>query len=69
MKDLKFKTNINCTNCLAKVTPVLDANPEIESWTVDLKSPERFLHVKTENLDAEQVEKAVLKSGFVAKSV
>lgn len=66
MKTLSFKTNINCGNCLAKVTPVLNAESSIESWKVDLEDPERTLTVETDTLSAEEVKKTVLKSGFLA---
>jgi copper chaperone len=69
MKTLKFKTNIQCTNCLAKVTPKLDEQSDIQSWDVDLQDPERTLTVKTENLQAEDIKKAVLKAGFLADLV
>lgn len=67
MKTLKFKTNIQCINCLAKVTPKLDEQNEIESWNVDLQDPERTLTVNTENLEPEAIKKAVLKAGFIAE--
>lgn len=66
MKTLTFKTNINCGNCLAKVTPILNAESNIESWKVDLEDPERTLTVETETLSPEDVKKMVLKSGFIA---
>ncbi|SDA90230.1 Copper chaperone CopZ [Algoriphagus alkaliphilus] len=69
MKILKFKTNIQCTNCLAKVTPKLDEQSDIQSWDVDLQDPERTLTVKTENLQAEDIKKAVLKAGFLANLI
>ncbi|GMQ27395.1 heavy-metal-associated domain-containing protein [Algoriphagus confluentis] len=66
MKVLKFKTNIQCSNCLAKVTPKLNEQSDIQSWEVDLMDPERTLTVKTENLEPEDIKKAVLKAGFIA---
>ncbi|GAB3221031.1 heavy-metal-associated domain-containing protein [Algoriphagus aestuariicola] len=68
MKTLKFKTNINCGNCLAKVTPKLN-ECELDSWEVDLQDPDRTLTVKTENLEPEDIKKAVLKAGFIAQPV
>lgn len=67
MKTQKFKTNINCGNCLAKVTPILNAEPRIKSWEVDLKSEDRLLTVESEEMSAEDVFKTVIKAGFVAK--
>lgn len=67
MKTQKFKTNIACGNCLAKVTPILNAEPRIKSWDVDLKSDDRLLTVESEDMSAEDVFKTVIKAGFVAK--
>ncbi len=67
MKTQKFKTNINCGNCLAKVTPLLNAEAKINSWSVDLESDDRILSVESENITEEEVFKTVLKAGFIAK--
>ena len=67
MKTLKFKTNINCNNCLTKVTPKLNEQSGIQSWNVDLQDEERTLTVETEELQAEDIKKAVLKAGFIAQ--
>jgi len=67
MKTQKFKTNIACGNCLAKVTPILNAEPRIKSWEVDLTSEDRILTVESEDMSAEDVFKTVIKAGFVAK--
>jgi copper chaperone len=66
MKTLTFKTNIQCTNCLDKVTPKLNEQSGIESWNVDLEHPDRKLTVETDNLESEDIRKAVLKAGFIA---
>jgi len=67
MKTQKFKTNINCGNCLAKVTPILNAEARIKSWEVDLDSDDRILSIESEDMSAEDVFKTVIKSGFIAK--
>jgi copper chaperone len=67
MKTQKFKTNIACGNCLAKVTPILNAEPRINSWEVDLTSEDRILTVESEDISAEDVFKTVIKAGFIAK--
>lgn len=67
MKTLKFKTNINCNNCLSKVSPKLDEETKIESWEVDLNSDDRILTVNSESITNEEVFKTVLKAGFIAK--
>lgn len=65
-KILKFKTNINCPHCLAKVTPVLNAMPEIEQWKVDLDSEEKILTVEGE-VDATDIQETLRKTGYQAE--
>lgn len=65
---MKFKSNINCGNCEAKVKKVIDKNPAIKSWSVDLEHPDRILTVEGD-LTPEEVTKTVLKSGFRTESI
>ena len=46
MDTLKFKTNIKCGGCIATVTPFLNDQKEISSWTVDTNSAEKLLTVQ-----------------------
>ncbi len=69
MSTLKFKTNIKCGNCVAAVTPHLNAVSGIDSWVVDLKDPNRTLTVQSEEADAETVKKAIETAGYRAESV
>lgn len=67
MKTIQFKTNINCSNCLAKVTPFLDRKEGIQSWRVDIDTPDKILTVETELLDAEDIVKTIKRTGFEAE--
>jgi copper chaperone len=69
MKQYQFKTNINCSGCVAKVTPVLNNNEEIKEWNVDTVNPSKVLTVQTESLNEEQVKELVSKAGFKAESL
>lgn len=69
MKQFQFKTNINCSGCVAKVTPVLNNNEEIKEWNVDTANPSKVLTVQTENLAEEEVKVLVSKAGFKAESL
>ncbi|MBC7920654.1 MAG: heavy-metal-associated domain-containing protein [Ferruginibacter sp.] len=69
MTTLRFKTNIKCGGCVAKVTPHLEADQAIESWQVDTTNPNKLLTVEGENLDAEHVTEIVKKAGFRAEVV
>lgn len=69
MKQYQFKTNINCSGCLAKVSPELDQNKEISDWKVDTDNPNKILTVETESLNEEQVKAIVQKAGFNAEKL
>lgn len=64
MKTLKFKTNINCSNCVATAKPFLDSLPAATSWEVDTANPEKILTVKGEAVSAPEVIEKVKKAGF-----
>ncbi|MFM1897912.1 MAG: hypothetical protein RL577_152 [Bacteroidota bacterium] len=60
-----YKTNINCGNCIASVTPALNQIDEIESWSVDTENPEKILSVELEDgIDSQCIIEAVSKAGF-----
>lgn len=63
MTELKFKTNINCSNCLKSVTPFLNREPDIESWHVDLSEANRILTVKGD-IEASLVTSILKEAGF-----
>jgi copper chaperone len=67
METLKFKTNINCSACLAKATPHLDQEKSIEKWSVDTATPDKILTVSGEQLDKNKVKEVVTKAGFIIK--
>ncbi len=69
MGTIKFKTNLNCSNCVAKVTPFLDKKVGKESWSVDVNDPDKILTVETENLSAEDIVKTIKRTGFVAEPI
>ena len=69
MKQYQFKTNINCSGCVAKITPHLNAAKDVKEWKVDTTNPAKVLTVETENLGADEVETIVAKAGFKAESL
>lgn len=64
MSTLKFKTNINCAGCLAKVSPFLNAEQSIEKWEVNTSIPEKILTVETDESNADRVINVVKSVGF-----
>lgn len=69
MKTLKFKTNLKCGGCVAKVKTQLDEAKEIESWNVDLTNPDRILTVVTEPDKADVVTKILQDAGYKAELI
>lgn len=69
METIKFKTNINCGGCLAKVTPFLNEEKTIEKWEVNILTPEKTLTVESQNANPETVIKAVQKAGFKIEEI
>ncbi|RZK30938.1 MAG: heavy-metal-associated domain-containing protein [Hymenobacter sp.] len=68
MTTQRFKTTINCANCLRAITPTLNAEPAITAWQVDTSNPDKLLTVTTD-LPAAQVVALVEEAGFEAQPV
>ena len=66
MKTLQFKTNIHCSNCVAKVKPFW-IKERCFSWKVDIDHPDKILTVETEELSAEDIIKTIKRTGFEAE--
>ena len=69
MNTIVLKTNINCSGCVARVTPVLNKVAGENNWKVDTANPKKVLWVTTENLSEADVIKAVEKAGYKAESL
>lgn len=65
MKTFKFKTNLKCNNCVAKVKQQLDETSEIKNWSIDLKSPDRILTVEASDEEiVPLVERILADAGY-----
>ena len=62
----KFKTNIKCSACVAKVTPFLNEAAGENNWKVDLISPSKILTVESAVND-ETIKAALQKAGYNAE--
>jgi len=69
MKELKFKTNVNCGHCIAKITPFMDGEEKISEWNVDTVNPDKILVVKGEKIDEQLVLDTLAKAGYVAEAI
>ena len=68
MEEIKFKTNIKCTGCLAQVGPALNETAGENNWQVDLASADKTLIVKW-GLKEDEIIAAVKKAGYTAERI
>lgn len=68
MEEIKFKTNIKCTGCLAQVGPALNETAGENNWQVDLASADKTLIVKG-GLKEDEIIAAVKKAGYTAERI
>ncbi len=68
METLKFKTNIKCDACIAKVTPGLNEAVGSDNWQVDITNPAKVLTIKDERKEKE-VKAALEKVGYKAERI
>jgi copper chaperone CopZ len=66
---MELKTNIMCSSCIAKVTPVLNEVIGENNWNVDILNPKKILSVTNTNLAESEIIKAVEKAGYKAESL
>jgi copper chaperone len=62
--ERKFKTNINCSGCIAKVTPYLNETEGIKQWSVDTNNPNKILSIEMDSLSEDEIKNVVTKAGF-----
>ncbi len=66
---LKFKTNINCGGCVAKVTPFLNEAEGVCHWEVDTTNAAKILTVHSEGITEAEVIATVKEAGFKAETL
>ncbi|RTL55675.1 MAG: hypothetical protein EKK39_02410 [Sphingobacteriales bacterium] len=67
MKSLKFKTNIQYSSCIAKVSPVLNNEKSIEHWEVDTTNKNKVLTVQTGSMEEKEIVQLVKSAGYTAE--
>jgi len=67
MKTFKFKTNIQCSSCAAKVTPTLNNEAKIDNWNVDTTNKNKILTIQTNTLGTNQIIDLVKSAGYNAE--
>lgn len=68
-KTLRFKTNINCGGCVAKITPYLNGANGICHWDVDTASRDKILSVHSAGITEAEVIEKVQEAGFTIKKL
>ncbi len=63
METIKFKTDIKCSGCVAKVTPHLNKELGEGNWKVDTSNSLKILSVPV-NSDEAKIREAVQMAGF-----
>ena len=69
MEELKFKTNIKCSGCVAQVTPALNEIAGTNNWNVDTTNPDKILTISSQVRDKDQIRRALEKAGFKAEPI
>ena len=64
----KFKTNIKCSACVAKVTPYLNEIVGENQWKVDLMAPQRTLTINSP-VNELTVKDALGKAGYTGEKM
>lgn len=62
--QFQFKTNINCSGCVATVRPHLDKAAGIVHWEVDTSGKDKILTVTTEGISPAEIMETVRQTGF-----
>ncbi len=68
-KELKLKTNLNCSNCVSKVKADFDNAENIGSWNVDTNNPDKILTIDSKGITEEEVVAIVKSKGFEATPI
>ncbi len=66
---MNFKTNINCPNCLAKVSQALNQIVGEGKWSIDLSNPDKVLRVESNTIEETLIIDAIKEKGFIIEKI
>lgn len=66
-QEWKFKTNLNCEGCVAKVAADLNQTIGIEKWEVDTGHQDKILTVIVHDVSEHQILELIKSKGFKAE--
>lgn len=64
METIRFKTSLKCGGCINAITTGLNSIVSIQTWKVDLESPDKVLEVQATSDVTELVIESVKKAGY-----
>lgn len=64
----KFKTNIKCDACIAKVTPLLNESVGEGNWMVDITTPSKILTIQKDESE-EAINRSLARKGYKAEQI
>lgn len=67
METKNYKTNIKCTGCLSKVTPVLNELAGEDNWEVDVQTPEKRLTLINPDVNENELIASLKELGYTAE--
>lgn len=60
----RYKTDLRCGACVARVGPLLDAAPGVTRWSADVANPDKVLTVEGDGVTAERVASVLAPAGY-----
>lgn len=69
VQTFEFKTNINCSGCVAKVTPALTEANGILHWKVDTTLKDKILTVQSNGISQTAIVQKVQSAGFTIENI
>lgn len=69
MSTYQFKTNMQCSGCVEKVTPYLNGIKAIDKWSVDVTQPQKILIVTGPDGLESEIMSAVQEAGYKIEPV
>ncbi len=69
MATLKFRTNVKCQGCKMAIATLLDEEPTIIKWKVDIYDPDRILTVVCDPPDPARIIDLLHRAGYQAEPI
>jgi len=60
----RFRTDLHCGACVARVGPLLDAAPGVARWAADTSGPQAVLTVEGDDITAARVDALIRPAGY-----